>query len=145
MLLAVTVLVLVGCSSSRRPATIPTTVAPAGVATSTTGTAPTATTVPPTTLYQPSAPQPSREAAANHLVAAWRAGDAAAAASGASPAAVTALFGHPYPKSGAQFRQCSQAVAGPSFCDYRVDNGLLDLSVVAVNGGWSVDVATVEG
>jgi hypothetical protein len=142
VLLTAAVLALGGCgSSSRPPATVPTTVTSSTVATTTTTTT---TTVPATTLYQPSAPQPSREAAANHLVAAWRAGDRAAAATGAAPAAVSTVFAHPFPQSGAQFRQCSQAVAGPSFCDYRIDNGLLDLSVVAVNGGWSVDAATVD-
>ncbi len=133
-------LLTAGCSSSGTVKASGTTVAPTTVTV-----APTTTTMPATTLYRPSAPQPSREAAASHLVAAWRGGDQAAALADATPAAVSALFAHPYPKGAPQFRQCSQAVAGPSFCDYRVDNALLDLSVVMVPGGWSVDTATYEG
>jgi len=94
-------------------------------------------------VYQPSAPQPSLEQAGNHLVAAWRAADRAAALSDATPTAVDIVFGQPFPAGDVQARGCANAVAGPSSCTYRIlaNGNLLDLSVVKLPGGWAVSNA----
>jgi hypothetical protein len=131
---------LAGCQSGSQtaaPTTVPTTVAAATTTTS---------TVPPTTVYHPSAPQPSQDQAAARLVAAWKAGDRVAALTDATPAAVDAVFAQPFPAGGVQARGCSEAVAGPSSCIYRIfaTGGLLDLSEVAVSGGWLVSDARFE-
>ena len=106
----------------------------------------TTSTVPPTTVYQPTAPQASQDLAAAHIVAAWRAGDRVAAAADASPAAVAAVFAHPFPAGGVQARGCSSAVAGPSSCIYRIlaNGNLLSLSAVPVSGGWIISDAQFE-
>lgn len=138
VLLLATTLVVGACSTSNPPLAAVTTVAtPASTVAATT------TTVPPTTVFQPAVPKPSREMAATHLIDAWRAGDRLAAALDATEAAVAAVFAQPYPQGGVQFRGCSVAVAGPSFCDYRIlaTGSLLELSVVEVSGGWATQAA----
>jgi hypothetical protein len=140
VLRAVVVLGLMGlgaCTGGAAPTTVATTV-PARTTTT--------STVPPTTVYQPSAPQASQDQAAAHLVAAWKVGDRAAALTDATPAAVDAVFAQPFPAGGVQARGCSEAVAGPSSCIYRIfaTGGLLDLSAVAVSGGWSISDARFE-
>jgi hypothetical protein len=109
----------------------------------TTAPATTSSSAPTTTVYQPSAPQPSVDQAGGHLVAAWRAGDRAAALTDATPAAADVVFGQPFPAGGVQARGCANAVAGPSSCIYRIlaNGNLLDLSVVKVTGGWAVSNA----
>lgn len=106
----------------------------------------TTSTVAPTTVFQPTAPQKTREDAAAHLVAAWRAGDRAAALADASPDAVAAVFAMAYPAGGVQARGCSSAVAGPSSCIYRlfVSNALLSLSAIQAAGGWYISAAQFE-
>ncbi|MDQ1391244.1 MAG: hypothetical protein QOF30_221 [Acidimicrobiaceae bacterium] len=136
---------LAGCkggSGSRSGSVAPTTAAPTVPATTTTS------TVPPTTVYRPSAPQPSQDQAGSHLVAAWKAGDRAAALTDATPAAVEAVFAQPFPAGGVQARGCSNAVAGPSSCVYRIfaTGGLLELSAVAGSGGgWLISDARFVG
>ncbi|HEX3540940.1 MAG TPA: hypothetical protein VHT75_10925 [Acidimicrobiales bacterium] len=132
-------LVIGGCNgSSGAVATTTTTV----VVTTTT----TTSTVPPTTVFQPTAPQASQDLAAAHIVAAWKAGDRAAAAADATPAAVAAVFAQPFPAGGVQARGCSSAVAGPSSCIYRVlaNGNLLSLSALPVSGGWIISDAQFE-
>lgn len=126
-----------GGSGSAAPTTVPTTAA----ATTT------SSTIPPTTVFQPSAPQASQDAAASHLVAAWQAGDRATALTAAAPAAVTALFSQPYPAGGLQARGCSNAVAGPSSCIYRIlaNGNLIDISVLSGPGGWYASAAVIRG
>lgn len=128
-----------GTSGAAPPVTAPTETT---VVASTT----TTSTLPPTTLYQPSAPQPSQDDAGTHLVDAWMAGDRAAALTDATPAAVAALFAQPFPSGGIQARGCSNAVAGPSSCVYRIyDSGnLVDLSAMMVTGGWMISAARFE-
>lgn len=136
---AVIVLVaLTGCSSGGSSARPPTT-APTVAATTTTA-------MPTTTVYQPSSPQKTQDAAAAHLVAAWKAGDRVSALTDATPAAVDSTFAQPYPAGGVQFRSCSNAVAGPSFCDYRIfaTGALLELSVSMTPGGWEISAAQFE-
>ena len=131
-------LALSACSSGSSRA-VATTVVTAAATTTT-------TTAPTTTIYQPTAPQPTQDAAGGHLIAAWKAGDRAAALADATPAAVNAVFAQPYPAGGLQARGCSNAVAGPSFCVYRVlaNGNLVSLSAVAVTGGWSISAAQIE-
>ncbi|MDQ6614526.1 MAG: hypothetical protein M3083_07220 [Actinomycetota bacterium] len=120
---------------------------PTGVATSASTAATTTTsTVPPTTVYQASAPLLSRDQAGRHLVAAWMSGDRPTALTGAAPAAVEAVFAQPFPAGGVQERGCASAVAGPSSCVYRIyaSGTLLDLSAVAVSGGWIISAARFE-
>jgi hypothetical protein len=132
VLLAAGALVVGACSASHPPRAAPATSTIAATTPTTTS------TIAPTTVYQPTAPQSSRDAAAAHLIAAWRAGDRAAAAADALPAAVAALFAQAYPPGDVQFRGCSVAAAGPSSCDYRIlgTGGLLEVSVVEGTGGW---------
>jgi hypothetical protein len=132
----------VSCKGSLN-AVSPTTIAPTvPVTVSTT----TTSTVPPTTVYRASAPQPSQDQAGAHLVAAWKAGDRAAALTDATPAAVEVVFAQPFPAGGVQARGCASAVAGPSSCIYRIlaTGGLLDLSAVSASGGWLVSDARFE-
>jgi hypothetical protein len=126
-----------GGGGSAAPTTVPTAVA----ATTTTS------TVPPTTVFAPSAPQASKDAAASHLVASWQAGDRASALTAAAPDAVAALFAQPYPAGGLQARGCSNAVAGPSSCIYRIlaNGNLVDISVLSGPGGWFASAAVVRG
>ncbi len=134
---AVAGLVLLGCQSSH-PTVAPTTVAPTTVV-PTTSTHPAGTSAPPTTAsFQPSGPQKSQDLAGSHLIAAWMAGDRAAASTDAAPAAVDAVFAQPFPAGGVQARGCSAPVAGPATCTYRVlaNGNLLSLSVVANSSGW---------
>jgi hypothetical protein len=128
---------IAGCSGGSSPVaatTVPT------LATTTTSVAPT------TTVYQPTAPQKTQDAAGAHLVAAWKAADRASASSDATPAAVDAVFAQPFPAGGVQARGCSNAVAGPSFCVYRIlaNGSLLSLSALAVSGGWIISAARFE-
>lgn len=138
--LALSGLVIGGCNGGTAAVVTTTTVV---VATTTTTTA---STLPPTTVYQPTAPQASQDLAAAHIVAAWKAGDRAAAAADASPAAVAAVFAQPFPAGGVQARGCSSAVAGPSSCIYRIlaNSNLLSLSAVSVPGGWIISDAQFE-
>jgi hypothetical protein len=126
-----------GCTGASSPALVTTTPI---VATTTASTAPT------TTVYTPSAVQKTQDAAGGYLVAAWKAGDRAAALADATPAAVDAVFAQPYPAGGVQARGCSSAVAGPSFCVYRIlaNGSLLSLSAMAVPGGWIISAAQLE-
>jgi hypothetical protein len=131
------------CQSSSATAGRSTTVVTAALSTTTTGAT---TTVPPTTVFRPSAPQPSQDQAASRLVAAWKAGDRAAALTDATPTAVDAVFAQPFPAGGVQARGCSNAVAGPSSCIYRIlaTGALLDLSVTSGPGGWYVSGTRFE-
>jgi hypothetical protein len=139
--LLVVVMGAAGCSGNSPPVAQPT--VPSIAAPSTTATT---STLPATTVYQPSAPQPSQDKAGAHLVAAWRAGDQAAALTDATPAAVSAVFAQPFPAGGVQARGCSTPVAGPASCIYRIlaDGSALQLSAVTVAGGWVVTAAQFE-
>ncbi len=94
-------------------------------------------TLPPTTAAFPPAPQPSPEAAARAVIAAWQAGDRAAADQVATVSAADALFAiPPVPASG---RGCNQGGTDPTYCVYRTDAGELQLRIGrAGDAGWVV-------
>jgi hypothetical protein len=134
---------LAGCQAAKpagAPATVPPVVTTLPVATTT-------STTPPTTVFNPGAPQPSQDLAGSHLIAAWKAGDRAAALTDATPAAVDAVFAQAYPAGGLQARGCATPVAGPANCIYRVLANGTALSLSAENGpgGWFVAAARFEG
>src|SRR5687767_883617 len=78
-------------------------------------------TLPPKTAAFPPAPQPTPEAAASIAIAAWRAGDRAAADQVATAAAADALFAVPVGR--ASGRGCNQGGTDPTYCVYRTDAG----------------------
>jgi hypothetical protein len=95
--------------------------------------------------WAPSNPQPTISQAAYALVEAWSAHDRSLALADATPAAVAALFSHPYPPGGPQFRGCSTPPANePAACVYRAGNDLLSLTVRLFKGGYAVTSAILE-
>lgn len=136
---------LAGCSSSHHPAAATTTTT---VTTTTTTVAPTSATTgaSPTTVYQPSKPQTSPDAAAAALVSDWASGSRAAAATVASPQAVSTLFAIPYPGANLQNRGCTDSTTNPGTCTYRNTdtNGLYEIGVSDAGRGWYVSSVTAE-
>jgi hypothetical protein len=95
-------------------------------------------------VWKASAPQASPEAAAGRLVDAWAGGDRAAAATVATPDAVTTLFAHPYPGTGLAIpRGCTTAFP-PIVCTYGPYGGaspsdlIYQIHVSKVAAGWYV-------
>ncbi|MEO7556102.1 MAG: hypothetical protein ABIV94_05805 [Acidimicrobiales bacterium] len=110
-----------------------------GPAVTTTTTAPVTTEAPTTVPLQP---QGDPGSAASALLDAWAAGDQAAAATVALPAAVQSLFGAGTPGD-IQARGCSDAKFDPASCVYRTDAGEVQLRATMQGGGWIVEQARV--
>lgn len=81
-------------------------------------------------------PKASAEEAAAALLAAWRAGDRAAAEQVASEQAVAAIFA--LEPGSTQGRGCAQAQALQE-CAFRFGDGILRLNSAELNGGWVVE------
>ena len=148
--LAALVLALSGCSASSPNAATTTTTststtspAPSTRVQPTTTAAPTTTT---TTVYAPTKPASTPDAAAAELIGDWASGSQAAAATIAAPSAVSALFAAPYPAGAVQARGCTDPSVNPGTCTYRntQTEGLYELGVSTVAGGWYVSAVTVE-
>lgn len=154
-------LILTGCQSSGRPAaapgptvtatpltTTPLTTA-AGATTPVTAAPPatTATTPPTSVPYTPTDARPTPDAAAAALVSDWSQGQRSAAAAVATPAAVSTLFAAAYPTGYIQDRGCTAASTDPGTCTYRntQTNGIYEIGVARVAGGWYVTAVTPEG
>ncbi len=103
-------------------------------------------TSPPTSVYSPARPQPSPDAAALALIQAWAAGDRAAAAAVASPAAVATLLAVPYPAGFIQARGCTDPSVNPGTCTYanRQSGSLYQMQLDRTASGWYVASVTVE-
>jgi hypothetical protein len=101
-----------------------------------------------TTVYTASAPQTSPDAAGNLLINDWAQGNRAAAASVATPAAVSALFAAAYPGSGLAIdRGCGDT---PVVCSFGPPGGadpsdaLYQLTMAQTPAGWYVSSVMVE-
>jgi hypothetical protein len=109
--------VLASCSSK----------SPSTATTSTSTTAAPSTTVAPTTPPGPATGFPTNEAAANHLIDAWKAGDRAGAAQGATADAVTTMF--TVPVGPLNVRGCDAGEFDTSSCVYRVLSNQYELKL----------------
>jgi len=102
-----------------------------------------------TTVALPTALQPGPEAAATALVSSWGRGNKTAALTVAMPAAVTALFAHPYSRGLAEDRGCSTAFT-PIVCTFGPPGGasptdpIYQIDVSQAPGGWYVSSVKVE-
>lgn len=134
-------------ATTSQPATTTTTAQPA--TTTSTTLAPTTTTASTTTTvrWRPTAPAPTPEQAVVDVVEAWYLHEHAKALTVASPGAVAALFSHPFPPGGVQYRGCS-STPGPrpaDYCTYRWSTAekILELTVTQAGGGWAVTAVSL--
>jgi hypothetical protein len=140
---------LTACSDDSPDRAAPTTLATGPAPTTAPPSTSPSTTVPATTTSAPrattTAVAASPEGRARALYAAWMAGDRAAAANAAQPAAVTALFARPWQAGdGWTFAECSGA-AGSVICTWRRPAGQEVLfRVQNATGGAPVTVAEVR-
>ncbi|HEX9530532.1 MAG TPA: hypothetical protein VF954_05300 [Acidimicrobiales bacterium] len=133
---AAAVVGLVACGGGHSPSGVPATTRPTTTTMATTA-APAPTT---SSVAAVVAGGSSPEDAAGHLLAAWKAGDRAAALTEADRTAVDSLFARPYPSAGFQARGCDQN-PNASNCFYRIGDNGLNLHTVHAPVGWRVDAA----
>ena len=127
--LVVWAVLLGACSSGGRSLTTDPSSAEASAVPPSTVTAPAPSTSTPLTAF------PSPAAAAAALIAAWQRGDRIDAGRVATPAAVDALFAHPFVP--VEERGCQEPVGGRSNCVFRVGAALLTV-VLRDEQGWRV-------
>jgi hypothetical protein len=97
----------------------------------------------------PPAGQPTADAAATRLIAAWAAGDRVTASTVGTPGAVASLFSVPYPGAGLALpRGCTEAFQ-PIVCTYGPPGGaspsdrVFEISVSQGPTGWYVSSVRV--
>ena len=136
---AALVLALSGCTGSTPAPTVTATVTEAPYAPSTPAPAVTVTVTASTPATAAPAVFTTMAAAAQHLYAAWEAGDKVAAADGASTSAIDALFAHAW-KSGAYFFGGCDDTTG---CQYNFATGVIDMKISGnASSGYTVTAVT---
>jgi len=131
--------ILAACHSARHHVATPVT---------TTSVAPVTTT---TTIALPPDPQPSPAAASGSLIHAWAKGDRVAAATVATPGAISVLFNQPYDGEVLNNRGCQSAGPNPVVCSWgpyagaSPTNPLFDVTVMPIGHGWYVSNVVVLG
>jgi hypothetical protein len=140
--------VLAGCGASDH---VPPTAAPATTAPKAPAPTPTTRrTTPPTTEWKLTSPQPGPQEAAAALVAAWAAGNRAAATQVAVPAAVKALFSVAYPGAGLTTSRGCSTQFPPIVCTYGPPGGgspndpVFEVYLKQAAPGWYVSSVTPE-
>jgi hypothetical protein len=134
---AFTIAVGAGCASGSDTAAT-TTVTPTTVATTTPTTKTSTTAKPVPTTTTPAVGYPSRDAAIDHLIAAWRANDRAAAAQGADALSVSNLFTQK-PDNFALYG-CDTGEFDTSTCNYRnrASGFYAQITAEKTPAGWQV-------